>query len=873
LDANCTYQGFSIIGRTLSVLFTVLLFPCFVHAQDADTTSVIPAAVAAQADTAKKKTTGIDTIVVYSSTDSIVYSYNSRMMNIFGKGNVKYRSLGINSERISVNWNTNQMDAVGVLDTAKAARTDSLKQRYSGTPILIDGGEKYEGWMVSYNFKSQKGRITLGETVMEQGYYYGQHIKKVDKDMLFIADGQYTSCDKGHPHFYFFSPRMRITVRDKIVAEPIYLYVSDVPVFVLPFGVFPSQGGRRSGIIAPAYGDDARRGRYISHLGYYEAISDYMDLSLAGDWYTHGGWQAYSQFRYAKRYSFSGGLYGRYSRVLIGEPKDPDRVDEVNYYTNLRHNQQFNPTTRMDVDFTFASNNSFKTSNNYDDYLRQEIYSNATISKSWDGTNNSMTLNISRRQDLREGNVDATIPSVSFSHSQSYPFRSTKRTRGLSGGSSESSAWYELIGVGYNGQFLNKNNKTKGPTSVTGVTEFTRYDRYGASHSVGVNASPKAGYFTITPYFQHNERWYNKSTRVTGVDKQTNAPQKADVTGFEAVRFFNAGLSGSTKFYGMFTPPIPGVAGFRHTVNPSLTYNYQPDFSELKWGYYATYFDTAGRRLKYNRFEKEVYGGAPSGRSQSVSLNVSNIFEMKTSAKDTTEKENKYQLLNLNGSISYNFAADSLRLSDLSLNYRTDIGQYLGISGGATYRFYDYDTGASRRVNKFLLNEGKGIAALTNFNISLSTSLKGEKTQRQSESAQRDTMQTEGVQSPQSGFKRMYEEEAPDFSIPWNLNLSFNFSQSQEDPRHKNRSANVNAGLSFNLTENWRFNASSSYDLIRKEFAAPRVTIYRDLHCWEMNFSWTPIGQLAGYRFELKVKAPQLQDVKITKQSRDSGYY
>jgi hypothetical protein len=40
-----------------------------------------------------------------------------------------------------------------------------------------------------------------------------------------------------------------------------------------------------------------------------------------------------------------------------------------------------------------------------------------------------------------------------------------------------------------------------------------------------------------------------------------------------------------------------------------------------------------------------------------------------------------------------------------------------------------------------------------------------------------------------------------------------------------------------------------------------------------MSFSWYPMGFLEGYRFELKVKAPQLQDIKVTKQSNRSGNY
>jgi hypothetical protein len=40
-----------------------------------------------------------------------------------------------------------------------------------------------------------------------------------------------------------------------------------------------------------------------------------------------------------------------------------------------------------------------------------------------------------------------------------------------------------------------------------------------------------------------------------------------------------------------------------------------------------------------------------------------------------------------------------------------------------------------------------------------------------------------------------------------------------------------------------------------------------------MAFSWFPTGTLEGFKFELKVKAPQLQDLKVTKQSSDRGNY
>jgi hypothetical protein len=81
------------------------------------------------------------------------------------------------------------------------------------------------------------------------------------------------------------------------------------------------------------------------------------------------------------------------------------------------------------------------------------------------------------------------------------------------------------------------------------------------------------------------------------------------------------------------------------------------------------------------------------------------------------------------------------------------------------------------------------------------------------------------------------------------------------------------ASLGFNLTEAWKFNASTGYDMLNRQVTAPQITIYRDLHCWEMNFSWVPVGQYRNFRVEIRLKAPQLQDLKLTKQGSVRGIY
>ena len=217
----------------------------------------------------------------------------------------------------------------------------------------------------------------------------------------------------------------------------------------------------------------------------------------------------------------------------------------------------------------------------------------------------------------------------------------------------------------------------------------------------------------------------------------------------------------------------------------------------------------------------------------------------------------------------------------MNLSYRTDIGSLLSLSASTSHDFYVFDPASKTRINKFLWSTGKYWPDLTSVSFSASTSLSGEKSQPSSSAGvppnvvreqERASGQIAQPVQPRT-YSGLFEPESPDFSIPWNLTLSYTFSQSQSNPSVKSRSSSANASLSFSLTEKWKITGSGSYDFVQKEFAAPNVTVYRDLHCWEMNFTWFPIGFYRGYRLELRIKAPQLQDLKVTKQGSARGTY
>ncbi len=791
---------------------------------------------------------GVDAVIDYSASDSAIFDITDDKLYLYGEGDLKHKEYELKAARIVLFRETSIMEANGIPDTANTGK-------YMGTPVFYEGTKRYDAFKLRYNFDTRIGNIEMGSTELEGGYYLGEKIKKVDEETYFIRRGRYTTCDEEDPHYYFSSPRMKVMQGDKVVAEPVFLCVDDVPLFAIPFGIFPNHSGRSSGLIPPAYGEDATYGRFLAHLGYFWVISDYMDLAVQGNYYTKGRYDLSSRYRYALRYKLSGSVELGGSRIRIGEEEDFDRIFSDEWRIGVYHNQSLTPTMNLTANVNFLSSKNFYTNstNNFESLLNQNAISNVTLSKFWEGTPNSASLNYSRDQNLTTGEVTQTIPSLSFTRTQTYPFRGKNYSQ-------LSPKWYEQFTYDYNGQVLVRDNKTLKNTSVNNG-DFNIDTRGGVRHLVNFSVPLKISEFTISPTFNYNEVWYNKSIMKT-FNTADSTVSTEDVKGFKSFRTFSTGISASTRLIGIFNTPVLGIKGFRHTVSPSVSYSYQPDFSKPQWNYYGTYTDQSGKEVKYSFFEREVFGSPGFGEQQLLRFSVGNIFEMKV--KDTDTTDSKFQLLNLDAGISYNIAADSLKFSQLSLSYRTGVGDLLDIGGGASFNLYKYIEGVGR-VNKFLLKEEGKLAQLTDFNINLSTTIQGGQEQLTQDTARR--------YSDESEYIGIYGDKPVDFSIPWSLSLRYNYSINKSNPSVITKFSNVSANLGFNLTRHWKFTFSASYDIFEKQFAAPYVTIYRDLHCWELSFNWVPTGIYRSYRVELRIKAPQLQDIKIDKQLNYRGVY
>ncbi|MDZ7386207.1 MAG: putative LPS assembly protein LptD [candidate division KSB1 bacterium] len=797
-----------------------------------------------------------------------------RITYLLGDALVRYRTMTLRAEKITVEWDKNLLTAEGVPDTVlvpSANPGDSVRVvRWRGLPTLISDGETMTGFKMVYNTATDKGIVVRGRTEFEGGFYGGQQIKRVGGNVYNVSHGEFTTCDlTDDAHYHFYCRRMKMIPNDKVVAQGLVMYLGRIPVLGFPFAVFPHRKGRQSGFLMPRYGYSAREGNYLRGLGYYWAPNDYFDAQGTVDYFERSGLFFQAGMNYAVRYVMRGWVNGSITRKDFTYGIRQRRWD-----LQVQHAHEIDPTLRISAAGYFVSDGSFyrDLSTNLDARLTRQLRSNATLSKTWRNGKVGLTVNASHVRDLQTDETTLSLPQASLyvAQGQFFPPATTGRGRmETRRGVKEELRWYQAIYYSYSSNLMN----TEVTRKWQGVETKTVNRRL--AHNIGLsmnNPGKLFGWLGLSQSLSINEDWFDRTTDYFLIDS-TNSIGTRERRGFAARHVFSYSLSGHTKLYGLFTPNVFGVKAVRHVVTPTLSFSYQPDFSQAKWGYYEEVVDTTGRVYRRDRF-----GGTPAGGQQRLSLRVNNVFQMKTG---DGEKERKFDLFTADLSTGFNFRAKEFKLSDLYTTLSANPLRNLSISASATHSFYRYDPQQRRVVNDYLFDQGglvRGkLAWLTGFRFNASVRLEGKAGRRAApptpergpeEALEQELPPPRGVFDEEMRMRGDRFEGITTFTgldIPWSVSFSLGYDMDRRsDPAHPRTRYYLDVrGLQVQVTKKWRVEYSAHFDLKEKEVASHRWVFYRDLHCWEAMFDWVPSGIAKRFYLRIQVKAPQLRDLKL----------
>ena len=833
--------------------------------------------------------------VTFAADDSLVIQFSDSTGDtgeLFGNARVDYQDITLSAWSIGIHFDQEELLASGLA-------TDS---GMVGRPQFVQGEETILGAKLAYNMSTERGRIVAARTQFEEGFIQAGIAKMRADSSIFIRDGLYTTCNCAEdetPSYSLRSSRMKIVDQKWVFTGPIQLYIFNIPMPIwLPFGFLPYQEGRRSGLLAPEYGED-QRGFYLRNWGWYWALNDYTDLQLRFGLWTKGSWQASPTFRYNRRDRYSGMLSVDYLRERSGEKFDPDLFVRNNLSLRWTHNQTLNPRQRLTANVNLTSSSYLKTvSTQYNDNVRQSVGSSVQYTRQF-RSRRSLSVNLRQNQVLSSGVADLALPELSFSQSTRAPFKQA--------GGSRDERWYERLQYSVSSRVSNRFNYrplsegqliAQGDTladgqpvdyawyealfdsekyaAITGSDEsrfaFTATHRMPVSAPFSINRLPLIGQIrlNLSPNLNYSESWFVNTQRQS-VDS-SGVIQRQSATGFFALRQFNSGVSANTTIYGLFPVKVGPYEGLRHTVRPRVGFSYRPDFSSDSWGYTRALRDGQGmvvadtlasgaiRPRRYN-----IVTGVQSGLQQAINFGIDNIFETKHVQADSVGNVDRRvrKLITINISSSYNIAADSLRLAPVRISARTNVLGKVNINFSSTWSPYGLSADGSRMVNDpvFSLQHFR-LARMTHLNIRGDMRLRG---QMRLGTAPAEPVMSPFGQSmpPSSSMMGMGMPFSPNSGAggleEWSVNLSFSYQISRPLVR-LNRSATVNTGFNFSLTPTWRVRGQTGYDIERKRLVTTTLNLAKEFECWNMAFTWIPFGSYQSWGFDLHVKSGRLSE-------------
>lgn len=805
--------------------------------------------------------------ISFSSRDSLIFTMrDERRAMLYGNARVGNQQGELTAGEVLLNLDKNEMSAQA------GDPADTLSE-----PVLQRGQDRIRSHRIAYNYQTDKGKFEVARITMDQGNVIGTQVKRTAPDVVFVEDGIYSTCELDHPHFYIRARRMKVVGEDEIFFTRARLFILDIPYpLIFPFGYVPSRISRKqSGILEPTftYQDQQSRGIGLQNLGWFQYFNDYLTGQATVDIFTSGTYAVSTRLNYRRTDQYNGSINLGFSRDQGMESTDPDFFSSDQRRLAVTHSQTLTPYSSLSANIELRTSDYYNR-NSYEIDDRAQVSTSSRMSYNFNHPEGAYSFNVSSsvNQNFATDATTLSGPAVNFSLRRFTPFQRP--------GPAQNEAWYESLSLQYSsridsryqyqplegteiGFFEALFNPSLHEEATGEIRHINAGMRQTARADMQLVSSTVANIGTNISY---NEYWYPETVRQEWDPEQNQVLTRME-RGFAAGRDFQTSLSLNTTLYGLSEARLGRFEGFRHTMRPSVSVSYRPDFSDELWGFYRdVQFNEAGDTRKYSIFQGGVVQGPGTGEQRAVSFSLNNVLETKEVRRDSTgeRSERVVRLVDrFNMSTSYNFAAERFNLSNLSASISSSFFQNLNLNANATFSFYATDDDGNL-IDRYIWKDSNRLMRLVNFSFAASTRFSSGGSDGRRRSDQRQWNYPEHYDPlDQSRFHpiddAIYRGQVERIDVPWSMSLSFNYRWRKGSGTTVTRSAVINAQtIQFRLTPEWQVGTSLGYDFIEKELTPSRFNITRNLHCWDLSFQWNPFGDFKFFMFRLSVRDSQL---------------
>ena len=704
-----------------------------------------------------------------------------------------------------------------------------------GHPVLHEKGDEVTGHLMTYDLSSRVGTIYQAETAYEKGLYHGDQIRRAGTNVLDVLNGSYSTCDLPDPHYHFSAHYMKIYLKDKLVAKPVVFYVEHVPLFALPFYVFPIKPGRHSGFLFPQteFGLNQGGGRFIRNAGYYWAPNDYFDLTGSGDYdATNPSWVLRGALNYKVQYLMHGDALASFARDELQQTE--------NWDVNAHHFQDLSQRTKLTASAEFISSRDYNSLNNYfgrslAQQLNRFLTSNIAISHAADWA--SINAAIDRRQDLDAdvaiqdpdgqgpqhgppvgtvaplSNLTESTPSLSIS----LPTRSIASIPWLPEGRTRNS--FKTLYLAMDAHFISQYDRR---AYVSGYQYFVRDTVPDSTTTLGQQVTTRRG-MQVNAALSDSRRafgWLNIQPRFS----TSLAVYDHDQLGNKVVPagVWSASATTGATYYGTFHTHIGSLIGLRHVITPTVTYNFSPEFEGL------TMKDSLGRTV--SRFENFDGIGLSGIKNSTMAFTLLQRLQAKLQHREGIERLDNLLSWSVGGAYDFLYKEHFLAHPLTPLASAVLIQPPGLLNGALTFTTDVYSPRPTRNMTG---------------NTSFTFSSHGVKTD--------PTMAALPVDQT---ARSRYDIVPEGYHDLWSVAFAYSYSGGYPGTSSTWSSQQTgNIVTHYQVSPAWTVDFSASYDITAHRLLTHRFAITRDLHCWVASFTrdFNPGGR-AEYYFKISIK-------------------
>lgn len=274
----------------------------------------------------------------------------------------------LSAERLSFDYESNTYTARGNVTLSQGntrLRADSV--RYEGNTgeltaaggvIARMGSDIVEAEKVKIKLSDSSGILFNGKLLLKRHNVYleGKKLEKAGESSYKIQEGSFTTCDGISPAWKITGKDLDVTLEGYGTLKHGFFYVRDIPIFYIPWLIYPAKRKRQSGFLAPTLANSSVKGLDV-RLPLFIDISPSVDATVIPRICSRRAFQVGLEFRYFPSETLNGRFYGEYTYDWVYEPFKVPKYNR--FFLTFRHDQELAGQIRLKAKGTWVSDRDY----------------------------------------------------------------------------------------------------------------------------------------------------------------------------------------------------------------------------------------------------------------------------------------------------------------------------------------------------------------------------------------------------------------------------------------------------------------------------------------------------------------------------------